>query len=117
MQNEVRGEVIQHLLSLLKSGGTTENARSTPHTVVITKVLSLLPAIASSSTELQNVLDEVISVANHNSSHKVVSHAVQAAHNLVCNSSITDGKHHDQVIQLALTRLNTTNFMVKVIML
>ncbi|XP_076056022.1 integrator complex subunit 4 [Oratosquilla oratoria] len=104
LTGKIQTEVFRKLTGLLHQDTDT---------VVVMKVLALLSAVTSTPAEAQIAVEEVLSIANSSKSHKVIAQANHTALVLaqLCSS---DAKLQERIIQLALTKLNNNNYLVKV---
>ncbi|XP_066973639.1 integrator complex subunit 4 [Macrobrachium rosenbergii] len=105
ISGELQGEVIQALILLLQND-------SLPPIITI-KVLAILAAIITTHAQAQLVFEEVLSVSRRSKSNKVIA---QVVHTVCALSQCppVDAKYQDQVIQLAISQCNTTNYIIKV---
>lgn len=89
------------------------NKPSSIHHVIISKLFSILPKLAS-ATDAQNVLDKLISITQSSSSNVIISHGIHASF-IIIHSYNIDSKQLNQVLQMSLHHLqSTSNYIVKV---
>lgn len=98
-------EVVQELMKLLLN--------DTLPPFITTKVLALLANIITSHTQAQPVFEEVMRVAQRTKSKKVLAQVIHSACAL-SQCIPPDPKLQDQVIQLALSHITTTKFIILV---
>lgn len=100
-----QSEVVQELMKLLLNDSLPP--------IITTKVLSLLANIITTHTQAQPVFEEVMRVAQRTKSKKVLAQVVHSACALA-QCVPPDPKLQDQVIQLALSHITTTKFIILV---
>lgn len=105
LSSEIETEVFRRLLGFLQDDSQPS--------FITCKVLSLMAAIPSTQHQVQMIFEDVVSVGKRSSSGKVLSHVVHTA-TALSQVHPPDPKLQDQVITLALSKLTSTHYIIKV---
>ncbi|CAL4089100.1 unnamed protein product, partial [Meganyctiphanes norvegica] len=103
--SEIESEVSRRLLELLQDDSQPS--------FITCKVLALMAAIPNTQHQVQVIFEDVVSVGKRSSSGKVLSHVVHTA-TALSQVHPPDPKLQHQVITLALSKLNSTHYIIKV---